>query len=162
MKYFLSTPVRLSEITGRFGGDWRRVTLDRAGRSYVTLAILVMAGCAQGLESDVSGVVSLDGTPLGPGGVVFAPAGDVHNPAVGSIQAYGSYVLNTGRTRGLLPGKYRVSLYIHEMPPGARPGDRQAATPSRIPTRYETVETSGLEFDVRPGHNSIDLKLTSE
>jgi len=140
-----------------------RLAFRRSGFALLSIAAAVVMGCfSRSLESEVSGVVRLDGKPLGPGAVVFAPAGDTHNPAVGSIQPDGSYFLNTGRTSGLLPGKYRVSVYVHQMPPGAKPGDRQASTPSLIPTKYETVETSGLEFDVRPGRNTIDLELASQ
>jgi hypothetical protein len=114
------------------------------------------------MESQVSGHVTLDGSAAGPGIVSFVPDGAKHNPAIGSIDAGGRYSLMTSRTPGLPPGKYRVSVYIHTMPPGAQPGERLMSTPSAIPEKYENVETSGLEFDVAPGSNTIDIKLSSK
>jgi hypothetical protein len=125
------------------------------------VAAMAIIGCNHGLEAEVSGIVTLDGRPIGPGSVVFAPAGAAHNPAIGSIQADGNYVLSTGRERGMLAGSYRVAVYIHEMPPGAKPTDRQNTTRSLIPQKYEDVSTSGLEFKVDRGRNKINLELTS-
>jgi hypothetical protein len=122
-----------------------------------------LAGCSgSGMESQVSGRVTLDSAAAGPGIVSFAPVDEKHNPAIGTIDARGRYSLKTSRTPGLPAGKYRVGVYIHTMPPGAQPGERLMSTPSAIPEKYENVETSGLTFDVQPGSNTIDIRLTSK
>ena len=35
-------------------------------------------------------------------------------------------------------------------------------TKSRIPEKYTVTTTSGFEFEVKPGSNTIDLPLTSQ
>jgi hypothetical protein len=114
------------------------------------------------MESQVAGRVTLDGAPVGPGTVSFTPEREKHNPAIGTIQADGTYSVMTNRKLGLPAGKYRVGFYIHKVPPGAQPGERLMSTPSAIPDKYENVDTSGLEFDVAPGSQTIDLPLTSK
>ena len=127
-----------------------------------SIIVAIVGGCSRGdMESHVSGHVTLDGQPIGPGIVNFVPAGEKHLPAIGAPDANGAYTLKTSRTAGLPAGHYRVSVYVHAMPPGALPGERLGSTPSAIPARYENVETSGLEFDVQPGSNTIDIGLTS-
>jgi hypothetical protein len=106
--------------------------------------------------------VLLDGNAVGPGVITFAPVGETHNPAIGTVEAKGSYSLATNHASGLPAGKYRASLYIHKMPPDAKPGERLMSTPSAIPAKYESVETSELEYDVAPGNNTIDITLTSK
>jgi hypothetical protein len=152
------------EETGR---PRRFLLVSRSPRLHLFAAISIIAavlgGCSSGaMESQVSGRVTLDGEPIGPGIVSFVPAGEKHNPAIGAPDADGVYSLKTSRTDGLPAGHYRVSVYVHKMPPGAQPGERLMSTPSAIPDRYENVETSGLEFDVQPGSNTIDIVLTSK
>jgi hypothetical protein len=122
-----------------------------------------MAGCfGSDLGADVQGVVSLDGKPIGPGVVVFAPVGREENPATGAIQVDGSYFLKTNRERGLRPGSYKVAVQIHEIPTDRAYGERDTRPIKfRIPERFTTVLTSNLEFDVEDGSNTIDIPLTS-
>ena len=43
------------------------------------------------------------------------------------------------------------------------PGERSyVVAKSRIPEKYSNVETSGLEFDVESGSNTIDIPLSSK
>jgi hypothetical protein len=133
-------------------------------RRAVLLSLLcAMIGCSGGgLGAEVSGKVSLDGVSIGPGAVTFAPVGGGENPATGAIQNDGSYFLKTSREEGLRPGKYQVALQIHEIPTDLAPGQRDMRpAKSRIPTKYTDVSTSGLEYDVEPGSNTINLEMTS-
>jgi hypothetical protein len=122
-----------------------------------------MAGCfGSGLGADVEGMVSLDGKPIGPGVVIFAPVEGSENPATGAIQTDGSYFLKTSRERGVRPGSYKVALQIHEIPTDRAYGERDMRpVKSRIPEKFTTVGTSGLTFDVDAGSNTIDIPLTS-
>jgi hypothetical protein len=121
-----------------------------------------LVGCGSGLGADVEGVVHLDGKPIGPGVVVFAPIDGKDNPATGAIQSDGSYFMKTMRERGLRPGNYKVAVQIHEIPTDLAYGERDMRPIKfRIPEKYTTVETSGLEFDVEDGSNTIDIPLTS-
>jgi hypothetical protein len=129
---------------------------------YCVAAILVMvAGCNQSaLESQVSGHVKLDGKPIGPGTVVFAPVNG-GKPATGSIESDGSYFLKTSRESGLSAGKYQVAVSIREMPKDVKRGDRPPLGKLLIPEKYEQSSTSGLEYQVEQGPNTIEIDLTN-
>jgi hypothetical protein len=128
-------------------------------------ALLVTAtlGCrGSELGAEASGTVTLDGHAVGPGVVVFAPLDASRNPSEGAIQPDGSYFLKTSRELGLAPGRYAVAISVFEDPEIA-PGER-SMVPSKLvtPEKYASHETSGLEYDVAPGSNTIDLELTSQ
>jgi hypothetical protein len=127
------------------------------------LGVMAALGCSgSGLESQVSGTITLDGQPVGPGTVVFAPVDGVTNPADGAIQLDGSYFLKTSREIGLKAGKYKASVSVFDQPE-VTPGVR-SMTPAKLitPQKYADPATSGLEYDVEPGKNGIDIELTSK
>ena len=139
------------------------VDLGAFGTSVRALMLLALAGCS-GSEfgADVSGTASLDGTPLTSGNVVFVPADGVSNNAVSAVDSGGGYRLMSNRAPGLAPGKYRVSVTMHEQI-AVQPGERSMVVPKLLtPATYADANTSGLEFDVKPGSNTIDLPLTSK
>lgn len=110
----------------------------------------------------MSGTVLLDGQPVGPGVVTFAPADAGVQPAVGQLESDGSYYLTTGDQRGLAPGTYRVAVQAFEPPADLAPGER-TFEPSKplVPEKFMNVSTSGLQFEVASGHNKIDIPLTT-
>jgi hypothetical protein len=123
---------------------------------------LAIAGCSRsGFESTVSGNVTLDGKPLGLGLVVFSREGG-GNPSNGTIQRDGRYSLRTSNSAGLTPGKYHISVSALDTP-NPPPGVRDT-TPAKqlVPEKYTNIETSGLEFEVKPGSNTIDIPLVSK
>jgi len=127
-----------------------------------TVFLVALCGCSNNSqESRVSGHVMVDGNRLGPGTVVFAPVGD-GKPATGSIDAGGSYSMNTSRELGLAPGKYKVAVSIREVPQDVKRGDRPPPGKLLIPERYEQNTTSGLEYEVKSGQNTIDIELKSK
>ena len=134
-------------------------------RQIVILAAAVnlLLGCAPGgLESQVSGTVTLDGKAVGPGTITFAMKSASSNPATGAIEKDGSYRLKTARTAGLHPGTYQVSLTVFEAAQG-RPGERLYGPSKMItPEKYSSTATSGLEYEVKPGGNTIDIDLSSK
>jgi hypothetical protein len=122
----------------------------------------IFGGCRGGsMESDVSGTVTLDGKKVGPGTVVFAPAQPGGKPATGSIESDGSYNIKTSRATGLSAGAYRVAVSVREMPQNVKRGDRPPPGKSVIPEKYEDENTSGLQYDVAPGRNTINIELMS-
>jgi hypothetical protein len=128
---------------------------------YCALAIVVFAGCNRSSqESQVSGRVTLDGDQIGPGTVVFAPL-EGGKPATGSIEKDGSYLLNTSREVGLAAGKYKVAISVRELPENVKRSDQPPPGKLRIPGKYEQITTSGLEYEVAPGRNTIDIDLIS-
>jgi hypothetical protein len=104
--------------------------------------------------------VTLDGNRIGPGTVVFAPV-DGGKPATGSIDDDGNYSLKTSREMGLAAGKYTVAVSIRELPENVKRGDRPPLGKLLIPEKYEQSTTSGLEYEVESGDNTIDIPLTS-
>ena len=123
--------------------------------------IVMLVGCNRGSqESQVSGSVTLDGSRIGPGMVVFAPV-EGGKPATGSIESNGSFTLNTSREPGLAAGKYKVAVSIRELPENVKRSDQIPPGKLLIPENYEQSTTSGLEYEVEPGQNSIDIDLTT-
>ena len=136
--------------------------LGRLPLLATALVVATLQGCADKLEAEVSGVVTLDGQPIGPGTVNFSPLDGESNPAVGTIAPDGSYTLKTSRTVGLAAGTYRIAVSVFENQASSAPGQRSNAPPKlRTPEKYNSVETSGLQFEVEPGHNTLNIELTS-
>jgi len=124
--------------------------------------LLGLCGCSDSSqESRVSGRVTLDGTAIGPGTVVFAPIG-AGKPSTGSIDDSGNYSMNTSREVGLAAGKYKVAVSIREMPQNVKRGDRPPLGRLRIPEKYENDAASGLQYDVQAGSNTINIELQSK
>jgi hypothetical protein len=136
----------------------------RFATGLILIAMAATAcGCASSeFESDVAGTVTLDGQPVGPGTVVFVPPDKASNPPTGTVQVNGTYFLKSNRARGLHPGHYTVSVSIlHQdpIPPGQR-----STVPAKLvsPKKYSDPATSGLEYDVKRGKNTIDIELSSK
>jgi hypothetical protein len=123
------------------------------------VATLACVGCG-GAESTVSGIVTLDGTPVEHGDVAFYPAQTGKGQAAsGDIASGGEYTLQAGQTGGLPAGEYLVRVVSRgesiPHPQGGPP------TPGKflLPVRYSDAGTSGLRFEVLPGSNEINLEL---
>lgn len=129
---------------------------------YCGVVVGLVSGCSRSTqESQVSGNVSLDGKQIGPGIIVFAPAGN-GTPAIGPIDHDGSYSMSTSHEVGLSAGNYKVGVLIREVPTNVKRGDRPPPGKLLIPEKYEDSATSGLEYDVAPGRNTIDIELKSQ
>jgi len=48
------------------------------------------------------------------------------------------------------------------MPQNVKRGDRPPPGKLLIPEKYEQSTSSGLEYEVTPGKNTIDIELTSK
>jgi hypothetical protein len=125
--------------------------------------MVILIGCRGGsMESEVSGVVTLDGNKIGPGTIVFAPVGPGGKPATGSIESDGTYRLKTSRDTGLASGSYRVAVSVHKMPENVKRGERPPLGKLLTPEKYEDETKSGLQYDVSPGRNTINIELLSK
>ena len=124
--------------------------------------LISLIGCGSEFGATVTGVVKLDGKPITPGFVTFAPADSTAVPAGSDLDSSGRYELKTNKKTGLAPGKYRVSIQAFR-PPTVPEGQR-SFEPSEplVPEKYLQVTTSGLEYTVEPGNNTIDIELFSE
>jgi hypothetical protein len=137
--------------------------MDRMCATILVAALVaILVGCRGGsMESEVSGTVTLDGSNIGPGTIVFAPAGGTGKPATGSIESDGSYRLQTSRELGLAAGVYRVAVSIRKMPENVKRGERPPLGKLLIPEKYEDETKSGLQYEVSPGRNAINIELVS-
>jgi hypothetical protein len=104
----------------------------------------------------------MDGKPLLRGNVVFHSL-EEQPTANGVIQSSGQYALTTGRSEGLAPGEYRVTVQSRE--PVILPTDNQSGpTPGKriSPETYGDTKTTPLHFAVKPGSNVFDIDLDSK
>jgi hypothetical protein len=127
----------------------------------------------------VSGSVTYNGNAVEKGEVNFQNVDPDGSAATGIIEN-GRYSLTTfSPGDGAIPGKYRVSvtsknvdmaaaeaeLVKKGMPKGtAMPQEfsakAQKDAKSNIPPKYSIPDTSGLEYTVKEGYNTYDIKLT--
>jgi hypothetical protein len=140
----------------------------KSRRTYTWFLVVAFAaallGCRGGLmESEVSGTVTLDGNKIGPGMIVFVPVNSngKSRPATGSIESDGSYDLKTSRDTGLSAGSYKVAISIRKMPENVKRGERPPLGKLLIPEKYEDETKSGLQYEVTPGRNTINIELVS-
>lgn len=130
------------------------------GSWYCVVILLASAVGCGGKPARVSGTVTVDGKPLDRGRVSFAPTA-TGQMAVGTIQNDGTYKLMTNRERGLEPGEYKASIVSREMQQ-SDDGGPPMQSKYLAPKKYSTTSTSGLQFSVETGSNTIDIDLSSE
>jgi hypothetical protein len=149
-------------------------------RKRVILAGLALAGLTGGLvwwataagrqEVQVRGRVTVGGTPLSGGLVIFYPDAARGNASPveprSLIDRQGRYRLSAEGRTDIAPGWYRVVV----VPPQAEPGGKTAQSkttaqqpkqPPRFDRRYENPDTSGLAVHVTPtpAEGAYDFKL---
>jgi len=130
---------------------------------FVVVTIPFWTGCGGVYDSSVSGVVSLDGSPLPRGTVSYNPS--LPGPAsYGLIENDGTYTVNTGREEGLPPGEYTVTVVAKEPSVKEDPDSSFPPKPGKTitPPWYRSKKTSPLKITVDSGNNEINLELTSE
>ena len=129
----------------------------------LAFVVVLCAGCGSGVESYVSGEVTLDGNALESGRVVFSPRGDAATQgATGQIGSNGRYEVQTGRSGGLKSGEYAVTVSSRKRPKPSSGGGPPAPGKLLTPKKYRNSSTTDLLVEVKPGSNDIDLALTSE
>ncbi len=134
----------------------------RYSHGFVSATLILIAGCGgDDLQIvPVEGRVTLAGGGWGrPGIIYFAPSepapGFPRLPGMGDVDTEGNFRATTQPNRiGLVPGTYRVSLEIWEVPPtmGGPPAK------SYLPKKYQTAATSGLEVVV-PANSRDTVKV---
>jgi hypothetical protein len=126
------------------------------GAAALSLLLVAVAGCGGRLYPVRGKVTFEDGTPLSKGTVVFESiGGEKAITARGAIQPGGSYQLSTYKPGDGAPaGKYRVLV--------APMVDLSSYHPERdvdFDPRFSAFNTSGLEFDVKPGENEFPIQV---
>ena len=131
--------------------NWRS---QRFPLAVLLFAWVSVCGCAP-RPAHVVGTVTLpNGNPAVGVTVVFDdPAKQIS--ASGSTDSAGNYQLTTNDPNdGAFPGEYAVTVHQPHAADSSQP-----EPPRMFSKRYESRETSGLKFVVKPGDNTFDIKL---
>lgn len=154
-------------------------------RSLLMSVILLtgVVGCGEGKtdgftgkRGQVSGTITLDGTPLKEGCQVIFMSATGGYTASGVVNGEGKYSLVYSDSSGLPTGEYLVQLtapvqadsttMVDPMEMAAKmqlgQGNVPAANSGPFPHMYESTTTSTLTFKVEPNQNVADFKLELE
>ncbi|WP_425396044.1 hypothetical protein [Aeoliella sp.] len=142
------------------------VSSNRCGASLVALVALTLSGCSQDEWGYVSGVVTANGSPVGPGTLVFEPSDPerLNKPSsLGYFDASGKFSLvSAGGKKGAPVGNYRIKI----MAGGPESlADEAAAVeaqqkPTPIPSKYFSHD-GGLTATIKDGEQEINFDLES-
>jgi hypothetical protein len=134
--------------------------LTTRGRLLALLAagLLAAAGCGTGRYPVTGRVVYEDGAPLTEGTVVAETAdGGQKLMAQGDVRSDGTFDWGTLKPGdGARPGRYRVAVLPRAL------GDAEQAQGARpaVDKKFTSVETSGITFEVKEGHNELTITVT--
>lgn len=145
----------------------------------VTIATLGCGGGASDLDRvpthPVTGVVTLNGTPVEGAQVTFNPEARDGRGAFGLTDAEGRYELATFEAGdGAVAGKYIVTMAKYDTPPApegevseeeyvppeAGGGAAEAPPKNLLPDQYRQMHTSNLRAEVKEGDNTFDFALS--
>src|SRR6516165_9929344 len=135
---------------------------DNARRRLTMLAALAflvgVAGCGGGRYPVHGRVVYEDGSPLTEGIVIGERAeGDRRVKAQGSVKKDGTFSWGTLTPGdGAEPGKYRVVVVPRAV------GEKEASQGvlPAVERKFSNPQTSGIDFEVKPGRNELDITVT--
>lgn len=121
------------------------------------LLVTLVAGCGNAGRLPVSGRVTFpDGSPLTEGMVVCEGSDGKRAIMVrGDLDKDGRFTLGSERPGdGVAPGKYRVLVAARTL------SDLERATMLPfIDPKFEKYETSGLQLEVKPGNNELNITV---
>ncbi|MEI6239159.1 MAG: hypothetical protein WCR51_02100 [Planctomycetia bacterium] len=116
---------------------------------------LALLGCGKPVPNGmvrVHGSISYEGKRL-PDGTINFEAADGKGSATARIQADGSFAAV------MPPGAYRAMICSQDGVITFDKNFKPIEPPSRIPKRYENLETSGLEFKVPTNDGQLTINL---
>jgi hypothetical protein len=120
------------------------------------LLLVVGSGCSGNKRQVVTGVITLNGEPLGPCVIRFHGAEGYLTTAL--LQAGGKFSMTD-----VLPGEYKVTIKLDEdlgSPRGKRNQPAKPATdPSAIPRKYLDPSTTDLIYTITPNTTFLDIQL---
>jgi hypothetical protein len=126
--------------------------------------LVVLAGCGYGSHAPVRGSVTLDGTPVDGGAIVFIPQGDSGQSGQGNAGGEivgGKYALEGAKAPP--PGKYLVQIIWNKKTgrqvPSNDPPNTIDETVQVIPAAYNANST--LTREIKAGQNTYDFELKS-
>ena len=125
--------------------------------TILTISLVSQSGCSQE-DSNVSGVITLDGQPLENAKVEFLPTSESGRIANGRTKSDGNFKLTTMKTASVLPGDYRVKITT-SMTTGTSDADLKVM-PERVPAKFN--KRTELTRTVKEGPNQFDFELLSK
>ncbi len=135
----------------------RTVLLTSVG-CVVFCCLVVGSGCSSKIKAH-GAVKFSDGTPLTKGTVFFS---DGLRMFQGEIRANGTFAIGEIRDGdGIPPGNYKVWVvanthdYIRD--PETEQITNRMTHEIVIDPKYESRETSGLSYDIKPGQSSLEI-----
>jgi hypothetical protein len=129
------------------------------GCSLAVLA-LVMASCSQreqATTAEMAGKVTLDGKPFTTGSVVLVGMNGSTGADIKSDGSYHATNVPLGRVRVLVATTGSAPSWATT---GSTGRSQPPQTP-QTPTKYRSVDTSGLELYVFEGSNPFDIAMSS-
>jgi hypothetical protein len=127
--------------------------------ALATLAVLVgAAGCGNGRYTVNGRVTYPDGSPLTEGNVIGQMGEGVASVTVqGTVRSDGTFSWGTEREGdGARPGRYRVAV----VPRGLGDAELGQGMRPAVDSKYANPKTSGIEFEVKPGRNELNITVT--
>ena len=128
---------------------------------YACLLLVIVSGCV-GSDlpdlHDVTGVVTLDKTPLPGAEVYFAPLGGRGRTSMGITDNDGRFTLQfNSKAKGTVLGKHSVtfSKLVYKDPPGKDDPGKQL-----LLAKYQKADN--LEVEIKPGNNEFTFDLLSK
>jgi hypothetical protein len=126
--------------------------------AILLVAIVPLLGCSEKKVALLSGLVTVDGTPIENGSISLMPA-ERNAPTAEAIIAAGKYTLTT------LPGAKNVSIHGFQKVGTRRYHEGDPSSPmvdvneEIVPARYN-IQTE-LKADLKVGPQTLDFALTS-
>jgi len=119
------------------------------------VAVVLFGGCGSEFKlAEVTGTVTMDGTPTGGLQILFEPLDKDQPSSIGFTQSDGKYELRcSSGEMGAVLGQHTVRVTPVER-------DDPEAASVVIPQKYNNA--SELQREVKSGQNTINLELTSQ
>ena len=146
--------------------------IQRNGNRLISVALVCVyavtltLGCGKTGTQEISGLVTLDGSPLAEGQVEFSPIQPTKGPTAGAAIQNGQFVVPAVANGLIVGGVYKVSIsamvgsgkFIRNP---VAPGGKSEALKESIPARYN--ESSELQITVSAiaDENKHDFQLKS-
>lgn len=123
----------------------------------ILTAALTTAGCGD-MPATVNGRVTVGGEAYEGLRVGFIPqAGGA--TAISKTDADGYYSIQTGKTRGLMPGEYRVTVSGYKQTPSPTMSKAEVDALRIVGVEHSNRKTSPNLATIEPGGNVVDLDL---
>lgn len=145
------------------------MTTRYLGRSaWLGVIVAFVVGCGEKGPATypVTGKIAVKGQPAKDLRITFSPVDPKGEPAMGVVDAGGTYTLATGiqGKPGAMPGKYKVVIAAAAGKVDVATAYKGAKGPptlteSPVPKEWESAATSPKEVEVKAQNNTIDIDI---